>query len=266
MLTANVTSTISGTITGSVTFKDGSTTVGEAIVSGGLATLTTSTLAVGSHSLTATYNGDSNYGASMSSALTQNVNAGEWASFSATATSTSSVAVWWVAGAGAAQIEIYRSQSNSGFSLIATVDADATPYIDGGLTPGKTYLYRARWLDSGLNPSSFTPIDPATTILFTNDPIMAGVTIAIPAHIMELRTAANAIRAAVGLSPIMFTDDPLAAGTFIRAVHILEIRNAIAPARSAIGLDTIGFTDPTITVGETVVKAAHVQELRNSVK
>ena len=46
--------------TGTVTFQDGGTTIGSATLSGGSAGLTTSTLAVGTHSLTAVYGGDAN--------------------------------------------------------------------------------------------------------------------------------------------------------------------------------------------------------------
>jgi len=59
--------------TGTVTFKDGSTTVGTGTVSSGVATFTTSTLAIGSHSITAAYGGDSNYNSSTSTTLTQTV-------------------------------------------------------------------------------------------------------------------------------------------------------------------------------------------------
>jgi outer membrane protein assembly factor BamB len=60
--TATVTAT-SGTVpTGAVTFKDGTTLLDTvALSSSGLATLTTSSLAAGSHSITATYSGDPNF-------------------------------------------------------------------------------------------------------------------------------------------------------------------------------------------------------------
>lgn len=65
----------SGLPTGTVTFKNGSTTLGTSSLDGnGHATFITSTLTVGSHSITAAYNGDSNFNTSTSSALTQTVN------------------------------------------------------------------------------------------------------------------------------------------------------------------------------------------------
>lgn len=57
--------------TGTITFNDGSTQLGQEPISGGSASLTTSLLAVGSHSITASYSGDSNFGGSISSPLTQ---------------------------------------------------------------------------------------------------------------------------------------------------------------------------------------------------
>ncbi|MEI7939658.1 MAG: MBG domain-containing protein [Verrucomicrobiota bacterium] len=62
------------TASGTVTFKDGATTLGTGILSSGTATYTNSTLTVGSHSLTAVYSGDGSYSASTNSPLTQTVN------------------------------------------------------------------------------------------------------------------------------------------------------------------------------------------------
>ena len=61
-----------GTPTGTVSFYDGTTNIGNSnLNSGGVATLTTSTLAVGTHSMTATYNGDTNFASSTSPVLYQ---------------------------------------------------------------------------------------------------------------------------------------------------------------------------------------------------
>ena len=76
------TATVSGSApTGSVNFKDGSTSIGgcsAATLTGSgnirTASCATSTLAAGTHSITAAYSGDASNGASSSSALTQTVN------------------------------------------------------------------------------------------------------------------------------------------------------------------------------------------------
>ncbi|MGN7737091.1 Ig-like domain repeat protein [Ensifer sp. 22564] len=59
--------------TGSVTFKNGSTTLGTGSVSGITATFSTAALSVGAHSITAEYSGDSNNAAATSSAVTVTV-------------------------------------------------------------------------------------------------------------------------------------------------------------------------------------------------
>ncbi len=65
----------SGTPTGSVTFEDGSTTLGTGTLDGsGIATFTTSSLLVGIHSITAVYGGDTDFIGSTSSTLSQTVN------------------------------------------------------------------------------------------------------------------------------------------------------------------------------------------------
>ncbi len=63
-----------GTPTGSVTFMNGSITLGTAVLSSsGKATLTTKALPAGQDSVTAIYSGNSNFATSTSAALTQNV-------------------------------------------------------------------------------------------------------------------------------------------------------------------------------------------------
>jgi Bacterial Ig-like domain (group 3)/Fibronectin type III domain len=67
---ANVTP---NTATGTVTFKDGTKTLGTATLSAGSATFSINSLAVGSHSITAVYGGDTNNNGSTSSSVTETV-------------------------------------------------------------------------------------------------------------------------------------------------------------------------------------------------
>jgi hypothetical protein len=69
--TATVTPQTPGTPIGTVTFSDGSQQLGQSILSGGTATLSVSGLAIGSHSITASFIGSSNYAASISTVLAQ---------------------------------------------------------------------------------------------------------------------------------------------------------------------------------------------------
>jgi len=73
-LSATVQPGFGGNATGTITFLDGTTSLGSSSVSGNAAQLALSSLAPGSHSITAKYSGDANFGGSTSSALTQTVN------------------------------------------------------------------------------------------------------------------------------------------------------------------------------------------------
>jgi hypothetical protein len=69
--TAQVTSTGPSAPTGKVQFLDGTTTLGTTTLSGGITKLTKSSLAVGTHSITAQYQGDFADAKSTSSAVNQ---------------------------------------------------------------------------------------------------------------------------------------------------------------------------------------------------
>src|SRR4029077_5057439 len=73
-LSATVQPSPSGTATGSVSFYDGAALIGTATLANNLAQIQTSPLAVGSHSITAHYSGDTNIAASTSSVYLQTVN------------------------------------------------------------------------------------------------------------------------------------------------------------------------------------------------
>ena len=71
--TVSATAPGAGTPTGTVAFKIDGNPAGTASLSGGAATITTSSLALGSHAVVATYNGDTRFNGSTSTTLTQPV-------------------------------------------------------------------------------------------------------------------------------------------------------------------------------------------------
>src|SRR5204863_158434 len=94
--TVTLTSTVSpvapatGVPTGTVTFRDGATSLGVVTLVNGSASLSISTLAAGSHSLTAVYNGDASFAASTSPTVTQLVNNANTAGTTTSLTSSAS--------------------------------------------------------------------------------------------------------------------------------------------------------------------------------
>lgn len=183
----------------------------------------------------------------------------------ATAVSGTSVQLSWSASAGATgttQYEIARASAGSGFVTIATIAG--TTYNDS-VTAGNSYVYKVRASDTP-GKSNYSVPDVATTIFFTDDPVVAQTTPIRAAHITELRQAVNALRTTAGLTAASFTDPSVAVGNSIRAVHLQELRVALNQARAPLGLPTITFTDAILTPGTTSARSAHVTDLRNGVK
>jgi hypothetical protein len=176
----------------------------------------------------------------------------------ATATSTSAITISWTAVAGATSYDVYRASPIPGYTLVGSTAS--TSFNNALLTANTTYVYIVRAAGaSGTSP--FSSPDAATTIVFT-DPTLNSSILVKAAHLTQLRTAVNAMRAAAGLTAAGFTDPGITAGvTAIKAVHITQLRDALDAARTAIGLPGIGYTDPALTTG-TTVKAAHFAQLR----
>lgn len=183
-------------------------------------------------------------------------------SFSATATSTTSISVVWGAVTGAANYEVFRTEDNVNYTSRGTVSATN---LSDSAQSGKSYLYKVRALDAlgTIGPDSSR--DLATAVSFTDDPIMVGTTPARALHVTELRTAVNAVRTLAGLPGGSFVETITAGSTSIKASHINELRSALDPARSALALSPVSYTDPSLTSGLSI-KAAHITQLRDGIK
>jgi len=183
--------------------------------------------------------------------------------FAATPASTTEVSMTWGAVAGATSYKIYRSSSLFAFAHIDTTGGNA--YVDDNASAGAAYLYMVRASD-GSSESGNSNVDLVTMVIFTDPTLTIGTTPAKSAHISELRTAVNAVRALAGVGAATFTDESLSSSILIKRVHVVELRTALDAARSALSLSALGYTDPTITALSTVIKAAHVNDLRQGVQ
>ena len=112
------------TPTGAVTFFDGSTSLGTSNLNASAqATLSTSTLTVGTHNITATYNGDSNYASSTSSVVSQLVQ-GAIAQLSPTSLSFGNQTVGFVS---TAQPVTLTNTGNIALAITSTLITGANP-------------------------------------------------------------------------------------------------------------------------------------------
>jgi hypothetical protein len=145
--TATVTPTSgSGTPTGTVTFLDGTSTLGTGTLSSGQATFSTSSLAVGNHVITAQYGGDSNFNSSTSSAITQTVNS---SSTTGTTTALSSSANPSVFGQSVTFTATVTPTSGSGTPTGTVTFSDGGVSIGSGTLSGGTTTFATSGLAVG---------------------------------------------------------------------------------------------------------------------
>ena len=121
--TAQVTpATGTGVPTGTVTFLDGTSTLGTAALSSGVATFSLSTLAIGAHNITASYAGDSSNAASLSSTSTVTITAAPSPSFNVSLSPASGV----VSSAGSTSTTLSVVPS-AGFNQPVTFSCSGLP-------------------------------------------------------------------------------------------------------------------------------------------
>jgi Fibronectin type III domain len=187
----------------------------------------------------------------------------------ATATTNTSVSISWSAPGGTTpdQYDVYRSSNGTTYSQINFVNHPTTVYVDNTASADTAYLYKVRSAGAGgTNESTDSNRDLATTVLFTDDPLVAQSTLVKATHITQLRTAVNAVRTLASLGAGSYTDPSLTVNvTPAKAAHINDLRTAIDAARSNLTLTALSYGE-TVTGGATSIKASHITELRNGVK
>jgi hypothetical protein len=177
----------------------------------------------------------------------------------ARAVSTSQIDITWNAVAGATGYQVDRKAPGGGFTQIGTPSSNS--FSDTSRPAGTSFLYQVRAVGSGGN-SVNSAADLATTVIFTDSPLVAGTSIKA-IHVSELRSGVNAVRALNGQGAFSFTDSA-AAGTIVSAVHVTDLRTALDAARGPLGFSTGGYTDASLA--GVFVKAVHFQELRNRIE
>lgn len=222
-LTATVTSGSPGTPTGTIAFFDGATSLGAPQnLSSGQATIPVANLSPGSHALTATYSGDSNFAGSTSSGLTQTV--------TKTNTTTS----------------VLSSSNPSVFGQQVTLTASVTANSPGSGTPSGmvTFMDGAASLGSGnlaagsatLNTAGLTVGSHSITAVYGGDANFNGDTSATFSQTVNPSSTTTAVSSSV--NPTVFG----------QAVKFTATVSALAPgAGSATG--SVTFMDGASSLG-----------------
>jgi hypothetical protein len=233
----------SGVPTGLVNFADGAINLGTGTLSGGVASFTISSLAVGSHSITAAYGGDTNFSISTSPALSQAVNkagtttglvsninpslvsqavtftatvAGQYAGMpTGSVTFKLGTVVLKVVTLANAQASYTSSYSTAGSRLIkATYSGDANFLVSNSTAVNQVVnkVSTTSSVTSSQNPSIF-----GQTLTFTNTVLSNNTTLGLPTPtgtVTFLRGAATLGAGTLSGGVATFTTSSLAAGTF----------------------------------------------------
>jgi len=138
-------------------------------------------------------------------------------------------------------------------------ESSGNSFSDFTATAGESYLYRVR-AANGSGTSGDSTFDIATTVIFADDPLTAG-TLVRAIHLSQLRTAVNAVQSLANLQTIT---NPSPVGTTIKATDVTDLRTALDAALTALGLTAGGYTNSPLTGAP--IKPVDFQELRNRVK
>ena len=178
-----------GTPTGSVTFMDGATPLGTvALDATRQATLTTSSLVVGAHPITAVYGGDAGYATSTSPALTETigkaatkttlVSSGSPAVHGVPVTFTATVSVI-APGAGAPTGTVTFLDGATTLGTVMLGPAGQASFTTGSLVAGARAITARYAGDSGFAPSASAALSETVTKASTATALATSVTAAV---------------------------------------------------------------------------------------
>jgi streptogramin lyase len=107
-------------------------------------------------------------------------------------------------------------------------------------------------------------VDNDKSLTFTDNPLVARVTVIRAVHLAELRNAVAALRVRHNLGVVTWTDDPLTSGvTAVKAVQLAELRTALDEAYAAAMIPPPAYG--TLPSGGQSIGAAHINELRAAI-
>jgi YVTN family beta-propeller protein len=161
-----LTATVSSTHfwpTGTVTFLDGATTLGTATLNAtAQATFTTSALALGTHSITAQYGGDSNFAASTSGALSQDISTLQSITVSSSSSSVPKgqnqqfIATGHYADGSSGDLTVVATWSSSNTNVATVSNTAGTQGLAAGVGPGSVTITALHGAISGTAPLTVT--------------------------------------------------------------------------------------------------------------
>jgi hypothetical protein len=154
----------------------------------------------------------------------------------------------------------YNAPTNVAATATSSTSVSVTWTVATGTAPVQYDVYRSS------NGTTFTQLGftahPGTN--FNDNTASAGV-----AYLYKVRSAgAGSTNESADsnrdlATTAVYTDDPVvSSSTLIKRAHVTELRAAVDAVRTLAGLTAGTYTDPTLTAGATLVKASHIADLR----
>lgn len=235
--TAMLTSPTAGTISGTVNFYNGVDLIGTGTVSGGKAAVTTAALAVGAHSIVATYLGSSMYDTSTSGTVTHTVNVAETAT------------------------KLSASPNPSLFGQFVTYTATVTAVAPGGGTPTGAVTF----LNGGTTLSTVTLSGGKATI--TNNTLPIGTSSITAKYDGSASYSLSTSSAVVQKVNPTSTSTNLSASpnpsTVGETVSFLAVVSSVAPG-SGVPTGSVTFKDGTTTLSTVFLGAGGIAKFSTS--
>src|SRR5271165_4046907 len=270
--------------TGSVQFLDGTTDLGTVPLSGGIASLSISTLTVGSHNITAAYGGDANDAASTSTVLTQIVNLASSSVNLTSSVNPSTVGqpVTFTANVSPASatgsVQFLDGTTDLGTATVsagvASLTIALTPSGDPVLSPG-THPITAVYGGDGSTAASTSPV--LTQIVTKLTPNIALSSSANPSTLGEAVTFTANLSPGSPTGNVQFLDGTTVLGTSAISAGAATLTVALTAAGDPVlkagihsitavyGGDGRNAANTSAVLMQTVTKAASAVELNSSV-
>ena len=184
----------------------------------------------------------------------------------------------WSAPAGQVDhYEIGRKGSVADqLTVVGSTQGAVTGFSDAA-SPDTAYLYAVRAVFTGGGHSDYSGMDLATTVIFSDDPLVGSndphppaATVIKAAHLTELRRAVSAVHALAGLGAVTswtYPDPVSSPASSRRAIYledIKELRDRLDEALPGLGRTSPAYAD--ITRNVTKVGKSQFQQLREAVK
>jgi hypothetical protein len=270
--TTHFTATVIGggsvAVTGSVTFKDGASTLGTGAITNGVAVFDTTTLTVGLHAITAVYSGDSNSQTSTSAPWTQSVTA------ATTMVTLSSSLNPSVAGAAVTLTAIVTGNGSAATGTVIFKDGATvldTVNLTGGtavlttsaLLPGQHALVAQYGGDSDNQPAA-SPVLTQTVQQRTTTTLQSSVNPALTSQAITLTaTVSNGGTTAVATGMVSFSDGATVLGT--APLDVNGVATFIAPSLGA-GQHalTANYAGDALNIGSSSTSLTETVQLRAS--